>query len=88
MVIALGLSVTWLAWQIAPAESSGMLVVVRFYAQERARTRVLDEGPTEQEIDEQLARIEAAMAQEGEVKEFKPSQPLPADTAIEMSSEL
>ena len=84
LMISLGLGTTWLAWQIAPAASSGMLGSVA-YAQSAEQPTV---GSTDAEIDEQLARIDAALATEGEVKEFKPSEPLPADMAIEMSSEL
>lgn len=86
LMISLGLGTTWLAWQIAPASSSGMLSGVA-YAQAPAKEASVA-GPTDAEIDEQLARIDAALAKEGEVKEFKPSEPLPADMAIEMSSEL
>jgi hypothetical protein len=86
LMISLGLGTTWLAWQIAPAASSGMLGGVA-YAQD-AEQPASAAGSTDAEIDEQLARIDAALATEGEVKEFKPSEPLPADMAIEMSSEL
>jgi hypothetical protein len=86
LMISLGLGTTWLAWQIAPASSSGMLGGVA-YAQS-AEQPAPAAGSTDAEIDEQLARIDAALATEGEVKEFKPSEPLPADMAIEMSSEL
>ena len=86
LMISLGLGTTWLAWQIAPASSSGMLTGVA-YAQGADKEEAAT-GPTDAEIDEQLARIDAALAKEGEVKEFKPSEPLPADMAIEMSSEL
>jgi len=86
LMISLGLGTTWLAWQIAPASSSGMLTGVA-YAQGADKEEPAT-GPTNAEIDEQLARIDAALAKEGEVKEFKPSEPLPADMAIEMSSEL
>ena len=85
LVIALGLGSTWAAWQIAPADSSGMLA----YAQEApAAGDSADEGVSDAEIEEQLARIEEAMDTYGEVKEFRPSEPLPADMAIEMSSDL
>jgi hypothetical protein len=85
LVIALGLGSTWAAWQIAPADSSPMLA----YAQEAEdATDTADEGLSEAEIEEQLARIEEAMDTYGEVKEFRPSEPLPADMAIEMSSDL
>ena len=90
LVISLGLGSTWAAWQIAPAGSSGMLTGVA-YAQEAeqdASQEVEAAGPSDAEIEEQLQRIEEALAQEGEVKEFKPTEPLSADTAIEMSSEL
>ena len=89
LVMSLGLGATWGAWQIAPAKSSGMLTSVA-YAQEAAETDDINEaeGTSDEEIEEQLQRIEAALAEEGEVKEFKPSEPLPADMAIEMSSEL
>ena len=86
LMISLGLGTTWLAWQIAPASSSGMLAGVA-YAQSVDKEEP-ETGSTDAEIDEQLARIDAALATEGEVKEFKPSEPLPADMAIEMSSEL
>jgi hypothetical protein len=59
------------------------------YAQEaEVATDTADEGLSEAEIEEQLARIEEAMDTHGEVKEFRPSEPLPADMAIEMSSDL
>ena len=86
LMISLGLGTTWLAWQIAPASSSGMLAGVA-YAQPVEKD-VPATGPTDAEIEEQLERINAALAKEGEVEEFKPSEPLPADMAIEMSSEL
>ena len=86
LVISLGLGSTWAAWQIAPSSSSGMLTSVA-WAQENEQPG-LNNGPTAEEIEEQLLKIEAALAIEGEVKEFKPSEPLPADLAIEMSSEL
>ncbi|TDJ45998.1 MAG: hypothetical protein E2O50_00620 [Gammaproteobacteria bacterium] len=86
LMIALGLGTTWLAWQIAPASTSGMLTGVA-YAQPVEKAAPA-KGPTDAEIEEQLARIDAALAKEGEVKEFKPTEPLPADLAIEMSSEL
>jgi hypothetical protein len=89
LIISLGLSSTWAAWQIAPAGTSGMLTGVA-YAQEAPKDGAPEElsGPTPEEIEEQLKQIDAAIAREGELKEFKPSEPLSADTAIEMSSEL
>lgn len=87
LVISLALGSTWLAWQLAPSTSSTMLGTVA-YAQSEASEQSADDGPTQAEIDEQLARIEEAMSREGEVREFEPSEPLPADMAIEMSSEL
>ena len=86
LVISLGLGTTWFAWQIAPASTSGMLTGVAYAQPVEKDTSA--EGPTDAEIEEQLARIDAALAKEGEVKEFKPKEPLPADLAIEMSSEL
>jgi len=86
LMISLGLGTTWLAWQIAPASSSGMLSGVA-YAQPVEKDAPATRS-TDAEIEEQLERINAALAKEGEVKEFKPSEPLPADMAIEMSSEL
>ena len=61
-----------MAWQIAPASSSGMLTGVA-YAQP-AKNNAPEAGPTDAEIEEQLARIDAALAKEGEVKEFKPKE--------------
>ncbi|MCP4000109.1 MAG: hypothetical protein GY727_04280 [Gammaproteobacteria bacterium] len=89
LVISLGLGSTWAAWQIAPAASSGMLAGVA-YAQEAQLPAEQDEPtePTVAEIEAQLARIEEAMETQGEVKEFKSSEPLPADMAIPMFSEL
>ena len=86
LVISLGLGSVWAAWQIAPAETSGMLTNVA-YAQQPEQTQVEQPAPSK-ETEEQLARINAALAGDGELKEFKPSEPLPADQAIEMSSEL
>lgn len=86
LMISLGLGTTWLAWQVAPASSSGMLTGVA-YAQPAEKDAPATRS-TDAEIEEQLERIDAALAKEGEVKEFKPSEPLPADMAIEMSSEL
>ena len=85
LIISLGLGSTWAAWQFAPAATSGMLTSVA-YAQDVSPEIVA--GPSTAEIDEQLKQIDAAIAQEGEVKEFRPTEPLSADTAIEMSSEL
>ncbi len=85
LIISVGLGVTWVAWQLAPAKSSGMLTGVAV-AQEAPPPEL--EEPSNEDIEEQLARIEEALARQGEVKEFEPSEPLPADTAIEMSSEL
>jgi hypothetical protein len=89
LIMCLGLGITWAAWQIAPAESSGMFGGAA-YAQEPVEqsTGNADREISQAEVEEQLARIEAALATEGEVKEFKPTEPLPADMAIEMSSEL
>ena len=83
LVISLGLGSTWAAWQIAPAESSLMLA----YAQE-APAQADETGLSDAEVEAQLAKIDAAMDTYGEVKEFRPSEPLPADMAIEMSSDL
>lgn len=85
LMIAMGLGVTWAAWQVAPASTSAMLGSIA-YAQEPAAAGS-DSGETI-DVDAQLEKIEAAMKNEGEVKEFKPTEPLPADLAIEMSSEL
>ena len=60
LMISLGLGTTWLAWQIAPASSSGMLTGVA-YAQGADKEEPAT-GPTDAEIDEQLARIDAALA--------------------------
>jgi hypothetical protein len=89
LVISLGLGSTWAAWQIAPADSSAMLAGVA-YAQESQPPAEQGEstGSTAAEIEAQLARIDEALETQGEVREFKPSEPLPADMAIEMSSEL
>ena len=89
LVISLGLGSTWVAWQIAPADSSAMLTGVA-YAQETQPPSEQDESarPTTEGIDAQLARIDKALETQGEVKEFIPSEPVPADIAIPMSSEL
>ena len=87
LVMSLGLGVTWAAWQIAPAGSSGMLGSVR--AQETPQAEPAPAPQiTNEDIEAQLARLEAELDAEGELKEFVPSEPLPADLAIEMSSEL
>lgn len=86
LVAALGLGVTWVAWEIAPADTSAMIGNV-VYAQEPEESGS-ENTVSSEELEEQLARIEAAMQIEGEVREFKPSEPLPADIAIDMSSEL
>ena len=88
LMISLGLGSTWLAWQIAPGTTSAMLTGVAYAQPVEKEEPVAGPGPTDAEIEEQLARIDAALAKEGEVKEFKPKEPLPADMAIEMSSEL
>jgi hypothetical protein len=86
LVMSLGLGVTWAAWQIAPGDTSAMHGGVVF-AQEPAAA-VPEEETAGKKLAERLEEIEAAMAVEGEVTEFKPSEPLPADIAIDMSSEL
>jgi len=86
LVIALGLGSVWAAWQIAPAETSGMFTNVA-YAQPAEEPKAVQPGTTK-EMEEQLARINAALASDGEIREFEPTEPLPADQAIDMSSEL
>lgn len=86
LVIALGLGSVWAAWQIAPAATSGMLTGVA-YAQSAEEPKTVQPGTTK-EMEEQLARINATLASEGEIREFEPTEPLPADQAIDMSSEL
>jgi hypothetical protein len=86
LVIALGLGSVWAAWQVAPAATSGMLTSVA-YAQQTEEPKAVQPG-TAEEMDEQLARINAALASDGEIREFEPTEPLPADQAIDMSSEL
>jgi hypothetical protein len=86
LVIALGLGSVWAAWEIAPAATSGMLTSVA-YAQSAEEPRAVQPGATK-EMDEQLARINATLASDGEIREFEPTEPLPADQAIDMSSEL
>jgi hypothetical protein len=90
LTISLGLGMTWMAWQVAPAQTSGMLTSVAYAQEEQAAETqaAAEQTISDAELEEQLARIDAALAEEGEVKEFKPSEPLPADMAIEMSSEL
>lgn len=85
-VVALGLGSVWVAWQIAPARTSAMTGGVA-YAQ-AAPEAAPPPAVSDAEAAEQLARINAELARDGELKEFKPQEPLPADEAIEMSSEL
>ncbi len=86
LVISLGLGSVWAAWQIAPAQSSGMLTGVA-YAQSADEPKVV-QPVSDKEMEEQLARINATLASDGEIREFEPTEPLPADEAIDMSSEL
>lgn len=86
LVIALGLGSVWAAWRIAPAATSGMLTGVA-YAQSAEEPKAEQPGTTK-EAEEQLARVNAMLASEGEIREFEPTEPLPADQAIDMSSEL
>ena len=86
LVISLGLGSVWAAWQIAPAENSGMLTGVA-YAQSANEPKAVQPGAN-REMEEQLARINATLASDGEIREFEPTEPLPADQAIDMSSEL
>ncbi len=91
LVVALGLGSVWVARQIAPDTSAGLLTGVA-YAQTpndaKAGQPAQDPAIKDPAIQEQLARINAMLASEGELQEFKPTEPLPADEAIEMSSEL
>ena len=91
MVMALGLGSVWVARQIAPGADTGLLAGVAFAqapSANEASQPAQDPAIKDAAIEEQLARINAALASDGELKEFKPTEPLPADDAIEMSSEL
>jgi hypothetical protein len=96
LVIALGLGSVWAARAIAPGDSAGLLTGVAYaQAPNDAKAGQPAQAPATKDpavqdpaIQEQLARINAALANDGELKEFKPTEPLPADEAIEMSSEL
>lgn len=91
MVMALGLGSVWVARQVAPGADAGLLTGVA-YAQaandNEASQPAQDPAIKDSAIEEQLERINAALASDGQLKEFKPTEPLPADDAIEMSSEL
>jgi hypothetical protein len=90
LMVALGLGSVWTAWQVAPAKTSGMLTGVAYAqtAPAKVTNPPVAQAAQDAAVEKQLAEINAALASDGEIREFKPKEPLPADQAIEMSSEL
>ena len=82
LVIVTGLGVTWAAQQL-----TGDALDARIAELDQPQPTVL-EDLSQQELDAELKRVEQALGEDEELKEFKPSKPLAADIPIEYPSDI
>ncbi len=104
LVISAGLGLTWAAGVVVPVRQvEDTLSVVVAQAEtapnstEAEDTEIspdsedveveLDEM-TQEDIDAELAKIEAALESGEELEEFKPAEPLPADLRLDLPSDI
>jgi hypothetical protein len=89
LVISLALGLTWAANQIVP--SAGVVAVALAADTAVEKTSASDpvlEAPGQEEVDAQLERIDKALSNTEDLKDFVPSEPLSADVAIEFPSDI
>jgi hypothetical protein len=104
LVISAGLGLTWAAGVIVPVphvEDTSRVVVAQ--AETAPNSTEVDDTEispdsedmeveldemTQEDIDAELAKIEAALESGEELKEFKPAEPLPADLRLDLPSDI
>ena len=104
LVISAGLGLTWAAGVVVPVRQvEDTLSVVVAQAEtapnstEAEDTEISPDSEdvevefdemTQEDIDAELAKIEAALESGEELKEFKPAEPLPADLRLDLPSDI
>ncbi len=104
LVISAGLGLTWAAGVVVPVRQvEDTLSVVVAQAEtapnstEAEDAEVLSDSEdvevdldemTQEDIDAELAKIEAALESGEELEEFKPAEPLPADLRLDLPSDI
>jgi hypothetical protein len=104
LVISVGLGLTWAAGVVVPVphvEDTSRVVVAQ--AETAPNSTEVDDTEispdsedmeveldemTQEDIDAELAKIEAALESGEELKEFKPAEPLPADLRLDLPSDI
>ncbi len=104
LVISAGLGLTWAAGVVVPVphvEDTSRVVVAQ--AETAPNSTEVDDTEispdsedmeveldemTQEDIDAELAKIEAALESGEELKEFKPAEPLPADLRLDLPSDI
>ncbi len=104
LVISAGLGLTWAASVVVPVphvEDTSRVVVAQ--AETAPNSTEVDDTEispdsedmeveldemTQEDIDAELAKIEAALESGEELKEFKPAEPLPADLRLDLPSDI
>ncbi len=104
LVISAGLGLTWAAGVVVPVphvEDTSRVVVAQAetapnstevddteISPDSEDTEVELDEMTQEDIDAELAKIEAALESGEELKEFKPAEPLPADLRLDLPSDI
>ncbi len=104
LVISAGLGLTWAAGVVVPVphvEDTSRVVVAQAEtapdSTEVEDAEVLSDSEdvevdldemTQEDIDAELAKIEAALESGEELEEFKPAEPLPADLRLDLPSDI
>jgi hypothetical protein len=104
LVISAGLGLTWAAGVVVPVRQvEDTLSVVIAQAQTAPNTTEAEDTEispdsedvevdldemTQEDIDAELAKIEAALESGEELEEFKPAEPLPADLRLDLPSDI
>ena len=104
LVISAGLGLTWAAGVVVPArqveDTSRVVVAQAETAPDSAEMEEAGTSPgseavevdleevSQEDIDAELAKIEAALESGEELEEFKPAEPLPADLRLDLPSDI
>lgn len=88
-VISIGLGTAWAAGQIAPGSAGPDRQIELAQAEQAPGDAAVDlEGLSPEEIEAQMAEIEAALGEEEVLEEFVPSEPLSADISVGLPSDI
>ena len=87
LVISTGLGVTWAAEQVVSVAESGAPLTLAA-DDESGGTSVPLEEPDQKDIDADMSRIEEALSDDSELKDFVPSEPLSADLGVSFPSDI